>query len=174
MDFITGVPPSLRVDGKAYDDILVVVDCYTKVARYYPVLKTITAEQFGNLLIHTVFCSFSVSSSIVSSRGSIFTSTFWLALCHYLHIKRCLSTAFLPQTNGETEIQNQTLEQYLCAYVNYQQDIWARLLSMAEYAFNNAVNASTGLMPFKALMGYNYHNNQPRPFKTFLKLNRTL
>ena len=64
------------MDGKAYNVILVVLDCYTKLAKYYPVLKTITAEQFGNLLIHTVFCSFGVLSSIVSNQGSIFTSTF--------------------------------------------------------------------------------------------------
>ena len=146
-----------------------VVDCYTKLAKNYPVLKTITAEQFGNLLIHTVFCSFGEPSSIVSYQGSIFISTFWLALCHYLHIKRrlstafChylhierrLSTAFYPQTNSQTERQNQTLEQYLRTYVNNQQDNWARLLPMAKYAYNNAVNASTSLMPLKALMGYN-------------------
>ena len=155
MNFITGMLPSLRIDRKAYDTILVVVDCYSKLAKYYPVLKTITAKQFGNLLIHTVFCSLVVPLSIVSNQGSIFTSNFWLALCHYLHIKRRLSTAFHPQTNGQTERQNQTLEQYLHANMNYQQDNWARLLLMAEYAYNNAINASTGLTPFKAFKGYN-------------------
>ena len=155
MNFITGVPLSLGVDGKAYDAILVVVDHYTKLAKYYLVLNTITAEQFGNLLVRTVFCSFSVPSSIASNQGSIFTSTFWLPLCHYLRIKRRLSTAFHPHTNGQTERQNQMLEQYLRTYVNYQQDNWARLLPMAEYAYNNAINASTGLTPFKGLIGYN-------------------
>ena len=122
MDFITGVAPSFRVDGKAYDAILVVVDRYTKLAKHYPVLKTITAEQFGNFLIRTIFCSFGVPSSIVSNQDSIFMCTFWLALCHYLCIKKCLSTAFHPQTNGQTKRQNQMLEQYLRAYVNYQQN----------------------------------------------------
>ena len=78
-----------------------------------------------------------------------------MALCHYLRIKKCLSTTFYPQTNSQTEKQNQTLEQYLRAYVNYQQDDWARLLLIAEYAYNNAVNASTRLTPFKVLLGYN-------------------
>ena len=81
MNFITGVPPSLRVDGKTYDAILVVVDCYTKLVKYYLILKTIMAEQFGNLLIHTAFCSFGVPSSIFSNQGSIFMSILWLALC---------------------------------------------------------------------------------------------
>ena len=155
MDFITGVPPNLGVNGKAYDAILVVVDCYTKLTKYYPILKTITAEQFGNLFIPTVFCSFGVRSSIVSNQGSIFMSIFWSAFCHYLCFKRRLSTAFHLQTNSQTERQNQTLKQYLRAYVNYQQDNWARLLPMAEYAYNNAVNSSISLTPFKALIGYN-------------------
>ena len=155
MDFITGVPPSLGVDKRAYNAILVVVDRYTKLARYYPILKTITAEQFGDLFIHTVFCSFGVPSSIVSNQGSIFTSIFWSALCHYLCIKRRLSMVFYPQTNDQMERQNQTLKQYLHAYVNYQQDNWARLLPMAEYAYNNAINASISLTPFKALVNYN-------------------
>ena len=108
-----------------------------------------------NFLIHKIFCSFNVPSSIVSKQGSIFTSTFWLALCHYLYIKRRLSTAFYPQTDGQTKKQKQTLKQYLRAYMNYQQNDWAKLLPMNEYAYNNVVNASTGLTPFKALMGYN-------------------
>ena len=65
-NFITGVPLSFEVDGKAYNAILVVVDRYTKLAKYYPVLKTITAKQFGNLLIHTIICSFGVPSSNIS------------------------------------------------------------------------------------------------------------
>ena len=168
MDFITGVLLSLGVNGKAYNVILVVVDRYTKLAKYYPILKTITAEQFGHLLVRTVFCSFGVPSSIVSNQGSIITSIFWLALCHYIRIKRRLSMAFHPQTDSQTKRQNQTLEQYLRTYVNYQQDNWARLLPMAEYAYNNTVNGSTGLTPFKTLMGYNLNfdiklSQEPKP-----------
>ena len=62
MDFITGVPPSFKVDRKAYDAILVVVDRSTKLAKNYPISKTITAKQFGNLCVHTVFCNFGVPS----------------------------------------------------------------------------------------------------------------
>ena len=61
------MPPSLGIDEKAYDVILMVVDRYIKLAKYYPILKTITAEQFRDLFIHTVFCSFGVPSSIVSN-----------------------------------------------------------------------------------------------------------
>ena len=60
--------------------------------------------------------------SIVTDRGSIFTAKFWSVLCYHLNIKRRLSTASYPQINGQTERQNQTLEQYLRGYVNYRQD----------------------------------------------------
>ena len=79
---------------------------------------------------------------------------FWSALCHYMHIKERLSMAFHPQTDGQTERQNQTLEQYLRAYIIYQQDDSVKLLPMAEYAYNNAVHATTSMTLFKALMRY--------------------
>ncbi len=75
-------------------------------------------------------------------------------LCYFLGIKRKLSTAFYPQTNGQTEKQNSTMEAYLRAFVNWEQDNWARLLSMAEFAYNNTKNASTGHTPFELNCGY--------------------
>jgi hypothetical protein len=68
-------------------------------------------------------------------------------------MKRNLSTAFHPQTDGQTERQNQTLEQYLRAYANYEQDNWATLLPQAEFAYNNSTHDSTGYSPFKVLSG---------------------
>ena len=93
-------------------------------------------------------------NSIVSDRGSVFTSKFWSSLCYFLSIKRRLSTAFHPQTNGQTEWQNSTMETYLKALVNYEQDNWARLLLMAEFAYNNAKHASTGYTSFELNCGY--------------------
>ncbi len=69
-------------------------------------------------------------------------------------IKRKLSTAFHPQTNGQTERQNSKMEAYLRAFVNWEQDDWARLLPIAEFAYNNAKNTSTGHTPFKLNCGY--------------------
>ena len=66
-----------------------------------------------------------------------------------------MSTAFHPQTDGQTERQNQTLEQYLRAYVNHHQDDWATLLPMAEFSYNNSFHASLKASPFYALMGIN-------------------
>jgi hypothetical protein len=69
-------------------------------------------------------------------------------------VKRRLSTAFHPQTDGQTERQNQTIEQYLRCYCNYRQDDWYSKLPLAEFTYNNSVHSTTGLTPFYALYGY--------------------
>ena len=152
MDFITDLPPSKR-RGKAYDCILVVVDRYTKMARYIPVRKTIEAPQLADVFLSKIVKLHGVPQSIVTDRGSLFTAHFWSALCYHLNIKRKLSTSFHPQTDGQTERQNQTLEQYLRGYVNYQQDDWVRLLPMAEFAYNNSKHSVIGVSPFFAYTG---------------------
>src|SRR5256885_1559196 len=92
--------------------------------------------------------SFWTKENTRGDRGTTFTSAFWSTLCYYLVVKRCVSTAFHPQTDGQTERVNQTLECYLRCYVDYQQDDWLSLLPSAEYACNSHVNASTGKVPF--------------------------
>ena len=96
----------------------------------------------------------SLLDSIVTDRESLFTSKFWLSLCYFLGIKRRLSIAFYPQTDGQTEMQNSTIEAYLQAFVNFKQNDWAQLLLIAEFAYNNAKNASTGYTLFKLNCGY--------------------
>jgi transposase InsO family protein len=150
MDFITDLPPSKR-RGQVYDAILVVVDRYTKYSRYIPARKDWTAEHLADELFDEVFSKQGMPESIVSDRGSLFTSNFWSNFCYHLRIKVRLSTAFHPQTDGQTERQNQTLEQYLRIYANYQQDNWARLLSVAEYAYNNSWHSVIKMSPFTAL-----------------------
>jgi hypothetical protein len=152
MDFITGLPPSGR-HGQAYDAILVVMDRFTKMACYIPVKKTIDAEGLADAMMAQVVSRHGIPESIVSDRGTVFTSGFWSAFCYHTRIKRRLSTAFHPQTDGQTERQNQTLEQYLRSYVNHQQDDWVDWLPMAEFAYNNSAQATTGLSPFQANTG---------------------
>ncbi len=82
-------------------------------------------------------------------------SKFWSLLCYFLGIKKKLSTAFHPQTHGQTERQNSMMKPYFRAFVNWEQDDWARLLPMAEFAYYNAKNASTGHTPFE--LNYDYH-----------------
>jgi hypothetical protein len=154
MDFITGLPPS-KLHEREFDSILVTVDRYTKMAHYLLTTSTVDAEELADLFIENVLTKYGAPKSIISDRGSLFTSQFWSELCRKLRIKRGLSTAFHPQTDGQTERQNQTLEQYLRAFVNYQQDDWASQLAIAEFAYNNSKHSSTGMSPFYALYGYN-------------------
>jgi Reverse transcriptase (RNA-dependent DNA polymerase)/RNase H-like domain found in reverse transcriptase/Integrase zinc binding domain/Chromo (CHRromatin Organisation MOdifier) domain len=153
LDFITGLPPS-RFRGKVYDSILVLVDRYTKMARYVPTTKEITAPELAELFVLHVVKDFGIPAGMTSDRGSVFTSKFWATLCFYLKIRRRLSTAFHPQTDGQTENLNQTLEQYLRCYTNYQQDDWASKLALAEFTYNNSQHSTTGVSPFYALYGF--------------------
>jgi hypothetical protein len=76
-------------------------------------------------------------------------------VCSHLSIDHRLSTSFHPQMDGQTERQNQTMEQYLRAFATYEQDNWVDLLPLAEFAYNNSVHATTRLTPFFAIYGYN-------------------
>ncbi len=95
-----------------------------------------------------------IPESIVMDRASLFTSKFWSSPCYFLGIKKKLSTAFHFQTDGQIKRQNSTIEAYLRAFVNWEQNDWVRLLLMAEFAYNNTKNASTGHTPFELNCGY--------------------
>ena len=87
----------------------------------------------------------------------MFTLTFWLAMCYHLKVQRWLSTTFHLQTDGQMEWQNLTLEQFLQAYVTYQQNHWVEWLPLAEFAYNNSWQLTTGESLFYLLMGHNPH-----------------
>jgi hypothetical protein len=154
MDFITGLPPSGR-RGHAYDAILVVMDRFTKMASYIATTKRVDAAGLADLFMEQIVCRYGAPKSVVSDRGTVFTAQFWSAVCYHARIRRKLSTAFHPQTDGQTERQNQTLEQYLRSYVAYQQDDWVEWLPMAEFAYNNSHHEAIGCSPFYAHMGRN-------------------
>ena len=91
-----------------------------KLAHYYQTQKDIDAATLADLFYYKwVLQGAGAPQAIISDRGVVFTSKFWSSLCYFLRIKRKLSTAFHPQTDGQTECQNQTLEQYLRAYVAF-------------------------------------------------------
>ena len=140
--------------GDSYDSILVIIDRLTKMVHYKQVKITIEASGLAEVIIDMVVSHHGLPDSIVTDRGSLFTSKFWSLLCYFLGIKRRLSTAFHPQTDGQTERQNSTMESYLQTFVNFEQSGWAKLLPMAEFAYNNANNASTSHTPFKLNCGY--------------------
>ena len=148
MDFITGLPESVAYGGR-YDAILVVVDKLSKMCHYIPCRSDMTAGELAEVITREVIRLHEVPSAIISDRGSLFTSWLWANLMYSFRIERRLSTAFHPQTDGQTERQNSVLEQYLRSYVNYQQDDYAPLLALAKFAYNAAVHSSTGRAPFE-------------------------
>ncbi|TPX39897.1 hypothetical protein SeLEV6574_g06928, partial [Synchytrium endobioticum] len=142
MDFIVKLPPS-----KSYDSILVVVDRRSKAATFIPTNEAITAEATARLIFNKVICQHGVPQSITTDRGPQFKSRFWKALLNLLGSKSSLSTAYHPQTDGQSERVNQELEAYLRCFTSYNQDDWA------EFAHNNSVHSSTGMSPFFATTG---------------------
>ena len=154
INFVTGLPISTDWKRDSYDSILVIVDRLTKMVHYKPVKITIHAPGLAEVIINVIICHHGLLNSIVTDISFLFTSKFWSLLCFFLGIKYPLSTAFCPHTNGQTEQQTSIMEAYLRAFVNFKQNDWARLLPMAEFAYNNATNASTSHMPFELNCGY--------------------
>lgn len=150
MDYVEQLPPS-----HGFDAILVVVDRLTKMAVFIPTHTATNAKELAQLYFRHVFSKHGAPSDIVSDRGNKFTSAFWSALMTVLGVKQNLSTAYHPQTDGQTERVNQTMEQHIRMYCSYDQDDWAQWLPMAEFAYNNAEHATTGMSPFFANYGYN-------------------
>jgi len=92
---------------------------------------------------------YGLPESSVSDRDTRFTSKFWTSLIQLLHVKLNLSTAFHPESDGQTVRINQRLEQYLRSYCSYQQDDWVSLLPFAEYGYNTSMWESRKASPFE-------------------------
>ncbi len=124
------------------------------MVHYKPVKVTINSPGLAEVIINVVVRHHRIPESIVMDWGSLFTSKFWSLLYYFLSIKRKLSTTFQSQTDGQIERQNSTIEAYFQAFVNWEQDDWERLLLIAEFAYNNAKNASPGHTSFELNYGY--------------------
>ncbi|GME32536.1 reverse transcriptase domain protein [Neofusicoccum parvum] len=155
LDFITGLPGSKEPLTKVkYDSILVIVDRLTKYAYYLPYLKSANAEELAYTFLRTILGNHGLPDELVSDRDRLFTSHFWQTLTRQLGSKHKLSTTAHPQTDGQTERTNQTLEQYLRCYLNYSQDNWVELLPLAQFAYNSAKASATQESPFYANYGF--------------------
>jgi len=149
MDFIIGLPMS-----QEYDSILTVVDRHSKVIILSPCKATITADQTSQLLMDNVWKRTGFPLTIISDCGPQFAVQVTQELWRKLGIKQKLSTAFHPQMDGESERVNQEIEQYLRIYRNFQQDDWAALLPIIEFAHNVRPHCSTHKSPFEVWYGF--------------------
>ncbi|KAK1665749.1 hypothetical protein QYE76_053908 [Lolium multiflorum] len=149
MDFITGLPKSLR----GHDSIWVIVDRLTKVAHFIPVKTTYRGTRLADLYMSRIVSLHGVPKRIVSDRGTQFTSKFWESLHAALGTTLSFSTAYHPQTGGQTERVNQILEDMLRACVLAYGAKWEDCLPFAEFSYNNSYQASLQMAPFEALYG---------------------
>jgi len=131
-----------------------VVDRASKQLVSIPTTNEVTAPEIAKLFLHHVFAKHGVPLHITCDHGSEFTSQFFRSLGKLLDITLHFTSGYNLQANGQSERANQTLEQYLHHYCSYQQDNWSELLPLAEFTYNNAPNASTGILPFFMNKGY--------------------
>src|SRR6202789_1161205 len=149
MDFTEQLPSS-----EGFTAILVIIDQLSKQAIFIPTYDTITSMQLAQLFVLHVFSKHGVPSHITSDHGMEFVLHFFRSLGKALNMKLHFTSGYHPEGDGQTERTNQTLEQYLRIYCNYQQDNWHSFLPIAEFAYNNTPSATTGISPFFANKGY--------------------
>lgn len=166
VDFIVDLPRSRsETTGQVCRNIMVVTDRLSK-QRHFIGCGSTEAKYTARLFLHHVWKHHGLPKTIVSDRGSQFTSRLWQRLCQRLGISTKLSTAYHPETDGQSENANQVLEQYLRAYVNYLQNDWVNWLPLAEFAANNHRSETTGVTPFYAAYGQHPRMGNELPLST--------
>jgi hypothetical protein len=143
-DLITALPKTKR----NHTAIAVWVDKLSKMVHLAPCTTEVTAVELADLCYREIVRYHGVPASIVSDRDPRFTANFWQALWALLGTKLKMSTSYHPQSDGQTENTNKTLENMLRAYVNNSLSDWDDYLVSAEIAINNSTQASTGYSPF--------------------------
>lgn len=144
IDFITGLPETTSGN----DQIIAYTDKLTKMVHFTATIKTITAPELAAIFCRDIVRLHGMPIRIVSDRDKLFTSTFWKSLSQLLGVHQAMSTAFHPQSDGQTERVNGILEDYLRAFVNETQNDWESYLWEAELAYNNAFHDTIRCTPF--------------------------
>lgn len=159
MDFIGPLPAS-----NGFNTITTFTDKTSKMMRIAASRETDTAADVAQLFFDTVFRHHGIPASIISDRDPRFTGSFWTHLFHLTGTKLRMSSAYHPQTDGQTERDNRTVEDMLRPFVNDHVSNWSQLLPAVEFAYNNSVHASTGYTPF--YLNYGQHPRTPEVFTT--------
>lgn len=153
IDHVVDLPECKR-NGKTYRHILAVVDRLTKM-RHLIAVTSLDTDELVEAFLHYVYRLHGAPETIISDRGPSFVSDFWRRFSHRLNVTLRPSSAFHPETDGQTEIINAAMNKYLRGYVGFTQDDWVDWLPLAEFAANNQVNETTGVSPFFANYGFN-------------------
>ncbi len=155
MDFITHLPKM----ATGHDAILVIVDRLTKMARFVPTDTEVDAAGTARLFLQEVFRVFGMPHELITDRDPRFTGKFFAELCKLLGVKQCLSTAYHPQSDGQTERMNRILEDMLRHYVNPRGTDWGEFIPAVEFAVNSAWQESVRSTPF--FLNYGRHPRGP-------------
>ena len=147
MDFVVGLPRT-RCGS---DSIWVIVDRLTKSAHFLPVKTTFSADRLARIFIQEIVRLHGIPHTIMSDRGSAFTSRYWKSFQDALGTQLDFSSAFHPQTDGQTERVNQVMEDMLRVCVLDFQGSWDEHLPLVEFAYNNSYQATIGMAPYEAL-----------------------
>ena len=129
------------------------MDTLSKVAHFIPIRTTYRADQLAQLYVSRIVSLHGVPRTITSDRGSLFTSAFWSRLHQALGTALKYSTAYHPQTDGQTEWVNQILEDMLRACALAQGPKWEDCLPYAEFSYNNSFYTSLKMSPYETLYG---------------------
>ena len=148
-DFIFGLPKSVN----GHDGIWTIIDRFRKQVHFIPVKNNINAKQMARLFIQHIFKNNGLPQSIIGDRDPRTTSLFWRALFDNLGTKLKFSSAYHPQTDGQSEIANLTILDMLKCYAHETQTQWEKYLPLVEFAYNNTVHSSIGKAPFEIIYG---------------------
>ncbi|CDI81763.1 Similar to Transposon MAGGYgagandpolgenehomologues, related [Eimeria praecox] len=151
LDFIT----DLRLTKTGHDSILVLVDSLSKMAHFVPATRTFTAADTVDVLADHLIRYHGLPGALISDRYPRFQSDLWQQLCMRFNITRALSSSYHPQSDGQTERVNRTLQQMLRTYIQSDEREWERLLPALELAYNNTSHPTTELSPFDAMIREN-------------------
>jgi transposase InsO family protein len=161
MDIVGPLPES-----NGYDALFVVVDYYSKAIKLEPITIEATAQDIAKVLRQQVFCDHGLPKVMVHDRDTKFVSQWATELNRLLGIKQNPSTAYHPETDGQTERVNQEIEKYLRAFVSYQQDDWTEWLDLAEFVYNDRTHSTTQQSPFYVMHGQHPWKGDPTPKDT--------
>ena len=149
MDFVVGLP----LTGRKHDSVWVVVDRLTKSAHFLPVRTDYSLDKLAELYIKEIVRLHGIPISIISDRDPRFTSRFWGKLQEALGTRLNFSTAFHPQTDGQSKRVIQIMEDMLRSCVIDYEGSWDRHIPLIEFVYNNSFQSSIGMAPYEALYG---------------------
>lgn len=141
-------------DSKGYDSILIIVDYYMKMKILIPTTTHVTAKGVAIIFLTNIFNRFGAPQKVISDHGPQFVSNFMKEFYDMLKITGAPSTAYHPQTDGQTEWANQEVEQYLWLFTNFQQNDWSDWLPIAKFSLNSRTHASMKNTPFYMMHGF--------------------